>query len=188
MAKHLAISFFILAMAVNATAGQSTTETIVKKTMMTDTEVIEDHGGQKIDSYLPQNKENAKRQKENFDKRKSTRLFNAHFPVVSKSLSVGLVEPDEAETIKYQVAMRPIFIIGYDPISIKWLQQNQQLLSEKKAIGLVVNVNSQDEMNELQAIAGDSVMMQPTPGDNFAKELNIRHYPFYMDNQGVMRK
>lgn len=151
------------------------------------TEVIEDRGGQPIDSYLPGNKKSEERMKKRFHDRLSTKLVNAHFPVVTTSMTVGKVTPDEAKDIKYQVAMRPMFIVGYDPVSINWLKSNQALLSEKKAIGLVVNVENREQMEVLQKIVGGDVMMQPTPGDRLAEHLKIKHYPFYMDNQGVMR-
>ena len=60
-------------------------------------------------------------------------------------------------------------------------------MAEKKAIGLVVNVDTKEQMEKLQAIAGDTVFMQPTPGDRLAEHLKITHYPFYMDSEGVMR-
>ncbi|WP_444928294.1 integrating conjugative element protein (plasmid) [Microbulbifer sp. TRSA002] len=151
------------------------------------TEVIADRGGYPIDSYLPGHNKRYVKAKANFEKRRSTKLVNAHFPVVTSSMSVGKVGYDEAKDIKYQVAMRPMFIIGYDPVSISWLKTNKELLADKKAIGLVVNVENKEQMDALQEIVGNDVMMQPTPGDRLAEHLKIKHYPFYMDNQGVMR-
>jgi len=152
-----------------------------------DTRVIEDRGGEPINKYIPSNKDSVQRMKEVYKQRSSTRLVNAHFPVVSKTLSVGPVGEEEAKDIKYQVASRPLFIIGYDPVSIKWLKENKDLLAEKSAIGMVVNNQTPEQMEELQSIVGSKVMMQPTPGDRLAEHLKIRHYPFYLDNQGVMR-
>lgn len=151
------------------------------------TVVIEDRGGQPIDGYLPKNEKSEARMIEQFHKRLSTKLVNAHFPVRTTAMTVGAVTAAEATDVKYQVATRPMFIIGYDPVSIKWLKANKALLAEKKAIGLVVNVETRKQMDELQSIAGQGVLMQPTPGDRLAEHLKIKHYPFYMDNQGVMR-
>ena len=162
-------------------------ETKVTNSPWVKTEVIEDRGGHPIDSYLPGHKRSGDKAKANFEKRRSTKLVNAHFPVVTTAMSIGKVTEDDAKDIKYQVAMRPMFIVGYDPVSINWLKANKNLLSEKKAIGLVVNVETKEQMEALQAIVGGRVMMQPTPGDRLAEHLKIRHYPFYMDNQGVMR-
>ena len=177
---HLAVLcghiFFI-----NQATAVETSPTWVK------TEVIEDRGGQSIDRYLPRNKKSEERMKKRFHERNSTKLVNAHFPVITNSMTVGKVTLDEAKDIKYQVAMRPMFIVGFDPVSINWLKSNQALLAEKKAIGLVVNVKNKEQMEVLQQIAGSNVMMQPIPGDRLSEHLKIKHYPFYMDNQGVMR-
>lgn len=162
-------------------------ETKVTNSPWVKTEVIEDRGGHPIDNYLPGHDKDDAKAKANFEKRRSTKLVNAHFPVVTNSMSVGKVGVDEARDIKYQVAMRPMFIIGYDPVSIGWLKTNKDLLADKKAIGLVVNVESKEQMDVLQKLVGDEVMMQPTPGDRLSEHLKIKHYPFYMDNQGVMR-
>jgi integrating conjugative element protein (TIGR03765 family) len=151
------------------------------------TKVIEDRGGQLIDHYLPKNKNTDDQMKERFENRKSTKLINAHFPVVTASMSVGKVTEDDGKEIKYQVVTRPMFIIGYDPVSINWLKSNHALLAEKKAIGLVVNVENTEQMEALQRLVGTDVMMQPTPGDRLSEHLKIKHYPFYIDNQGVLR-
>jgi integrating conjugative element protein (TIGR03765 family) len=151
-----------------------------------ETVVIEDRGGQPIDKYLP--KHNVKEQEQkNFKKRQSRTLAGAHFPVRTAGMSVGRISDNEASNIQYQLATSPMFIIGYDPVSIRWLKANRELLSQKRAIGLVVNIESNEEMMELQNIAGDGIAMQPTPGDRMAEQLNVRHYPFYLDNQGVLR-
>ena len=173
-----------LLIAANTTVAAETKDT---NSPWVKTEVIEDRGGYPIDSYLPGHNKSDAKAKANFEKRRSTKLVNAHFPVITKSMSVGKVGADEAMDIKYQVAMRPMFIVGYDPVSISWLKTNKDLLAEKKAIGLVVNVESKEQMDALQKIVGDEVMMQPTPGDRLSEHLKIKHYPFYMDNQGVMR-
>lgn len=151
------------------------------------TVVIEDRGGESIERYLPTDETRKKRLKETWDERASKRLVNAHFPVVTKLLKVGRVTSDEAKDLKYQVTGKPMFIIGYDAVSISWLKKNRNRLADKGAIGLVVNVETKEQMNELQRIAGDGVLMQPTPGDRLAKHLKIRHYPFYLDSNGIMR-
>lgn len=181
--RLVGISFLFSLVPTVCNAGTSTT---VKKSAYYDTTVVEDRGGQPIDKYLPKN-DSKERSKKNYKHRQSTKLVHAHFPVITKSMSVGRVTDDEASEIKYQVATRPMFIIGYDPVSMKWLKDNRELLSEKGAIGLVVNVETNEQMEELQKLAGDKVMMQPTPGDNLAEHLKLKHYPFYMDSMGVLR-
>lgn len=181
MGKYLTIVFSIIAF------GEYVYAFDKQHTVIYETRVIADQGGEPIDKYIPTNKGSEKRMKQVYESRASKRLVNAHFPVISTSLTVGPVSEDEAKDIQYQVANRPLFIIGYDPVSIQWLKENKALLAEKAAIGLVVNIETAEQMDELQAIVGSEVMMQPTPGDRLAEHLKIKHYPFYLDNQGVMR-
>lgn len=145
-----------------------------------DLEVIADHGGQPIDSYLPSGSRT---------KRAAIppKIVDAHFPVRTTNMSVGPVGPTEGATLNHNILTRPFFIIGYDPTSIAWLKSNRAALSEHKAIGLVVNVENREQMNALQDAAGEEIALQPTPGDRLAKHFGIQHYPFYLGRDGVMR-
>lgn len=153
----------------------------------TDLEVIEDRGGQSISKYLPTNNEAMTHVNESRLKKQKMTMFNNQFPVISKSLTVGRVTKEEARDINYQLASKPMFIIGYDAVSINWLKANKELLNDKGAIGLVVNIETKEQMEYLQKVVGKRVTMQPTQGDSLAKHLKIKHYPFYMDNKGVLR-
>jgi len=149
--------------------------------------VLEDRGGQSISKYIPKSNDAMVNMNTVRLERNNTSMLNANFPVVSKSLSVGRVTEDEASDLKYQMASQPLFIIGYDTVSINWLKANKKLLSDNHAVGLVVNIETEEQMTQLQLIAGNDVIMQPTPGDTLAEHLKIKHYPFYMDSKGVLR-
>ncbi len=151
-------------------------------------EVIGDFGGQSAKPFLPKSDDFKVHMKKLIDERRGKkRLMAANIPVVSKSLKVGQVTEEEAKDVPYHMIARPVFIVGYDPVSLNWLDNNSQFLAEKNAIGFVVNVETVAQMNELQAVAGKGILLQPTPGDRFAEQMNIRHYPFYLDSDGVMR-
>lgn len=172
-----------LGLIVNETlAGEETSySTILGKS----TVVIADLGGKSIAGYMPAYKKSNESVEESIDKKPKT-LFSSYFPVVTESMSVGKLTEHEANNIRYRMVTQPLFIIGYDPVSINWLKKNKKLLKLKRAIGLVVNVGTKKQMAELNEI-GDGVILQPTLGDSLSTNLNIKHYPFYMDNQGVMR-
>lgn len=150
-------------------------------------QVIEDRGGESVERYLPKQKQSDDRMKKNFHERQSRKLIDAHFPVVTKSMTVGRVTEEEAAEVPYQMATKPMFIIGYDPVSLNWLASNKDMLIDKKAVGFVVNVSNKEELKEIHARVGNQLYIQPLPGDQLAEHLKIQHYPFYMDNQGVMR-
>lgn len=150
-------------------------------------DVIADYGGQPVKPFLP-NSPDVKAHLEKLKNERAGRRFMAsHIPVTSKILKVGRVTEAEATEVPYHMVSRAMFIIGYDPVSIQWLTNNREFLASKNAVGLVVSVQTVEQMNELQRIAGKGITMQPSPGDRLAENMGIRHYPFYMDSTGVMR-
>ena len=170
--KNAAILIMVACFNHIASANQHSSSGLPHKTV-----VIKDQGGQSIQSYLPSKKSSPK-----YGSKK-----RSIFPVNTPNMSPGKVNEDEANQINYRMSPRPMFIIGYDPVSINWLKANRNFLENKRAIGLVVNVANQQQMQELQDIVGAKIMMQPTSGERLSEHLNIKHYPFYMDQDGVMR-
>ena len=90
--------------------------------------LIEDRGGIPVDQYFPSKRSIAEQIKKAGKDRGTVKLVNAHFPVVTKSMVVGPVTDEEASNIHYQMASRPMFIIGYDPVSIDWLKKRRLVL------------------------------------------------------------
>ena len=109
------------------------------------------------------------------------------YPVISESLRVGPIGEDEATDLQSYLLTMPMFIIGYDRVSVNWMLDNIDILEENKAVGLVVNVDTPDQMRELVRLTEGRVALQPTPGDDIAHALNLRHYPAYIDHQGIVR-
>jgi len=179
--KVLGISLLVLSFSVLAESKPYSYSQYV--TNMT---VLEDRGGHSISKYMPKNDAMAQMEKQRWS-RKNTSMLNSGFPIVSNNLTVGKITDDEANNVMYEMASQPMFIIGYDPVSVNWLNANKNLLSDNHAIGLVVNIATKEQMDELQRIVGNGVLMQPTSGDVLAEHLKIKHYPFYMDNKGVLR-
>ena len=150
-------------------------------------DVIADYGGQPAKPFLPDSPDVKAHMEKLKAERIGRRFMASHIPVSSKSLRVGRVTEAEATEVPYHMVSRPLFIIGYDPVSIQWLSNNREFLASNNAVGLVVSVQTVEQMNELQRIAGKGITMQPSPGDRLAEHMRIRHYPFYMDSHGVMR-
>ncbi len=114
-------------------------------------------------------------------------LSESLYPVVSRNLSVGPVGPDEAKDIPSYLLTRPMFIVGYDRVSANWLQSNVDLLEEKGAIGLVVNVDTPEQMKRLIAMTEERLALAPMSADRLARSINLRHYPVFIDSSGVLR-
>ncbi len=103
------------------------------------------------------------------------------FPIITKEMSVGKIN---TKTIKYNIP-KPICIIGYDDTSKYWLQQNSKILTKLGALCFVVNVSTKKQLAELQNLI--NVNMQAVLGSDFAKYLNIKHYPLLIYNKKVQQ-
>ena len=72
--------------------------------------------------------------------------------------------------------MTPFFLVGIDPHSRAWLRQQADVLRNLDAMGLVVNVDTLDELEQLR----DSVpglTLSPVSADDLAGRLGLKHYP-----------
>ncbi len=56
------------------------------------------------------------------------------------------------------------------------LQEHKEKLKQSHAIGIVVNVQTEQQVNQLQKTAG-GLEITPVPGTKVAKQLSLEHYP-----------
>lgn len=101
-------------------------------------------------------------------------------PVVSHKWSVGRVE---TKAFNLPGAL-PMFLIGADDFSQQWLYQNREKLTKMNAMGLVINVQTVNEMRALRNIIPQLTLM-PAPADTLADRLKIYHYPLLLTAEGV---
>jgi integrating conjugative element protein (TIGR03765 family) len=100
-------------------------------------------------------------------------------PVRSPKLSPG------RETIVQAPGWgRPVFLVGDDETSHRWLKANQARLKAMGASGLAVQVETAEALARLRArIPG--VPLSPVCGDDLAKRLGISHYPALISTTGL---
>ncbi len=67
----------------------------------------------------------------------------------------------------------PVFIIGDDPFSLRWISEHLEILKSLNALGLVVNVESVERMEVLQQRA-DGLLLLPVICDNFCANSAIK--------------
>ena len=101
-------------------------------------------------------------------------------PVVSHKLTPGNVKPIVLEL----TGMSPIFLIGADELSRLWLSQHYDNLLSQQAVGLVVNVTTLDELNQLRRLAPNLTLL-PSPADDLSDRLKLSHYPALITETGV---
>ncbi|QIA76794.1 integrating conjugative element protein [Rodentibacter caecimuris] len=96
-------------------------------------------------------------------------------PVVSHKWTVGQVE---SKPVNLPGAM-PIFLVGFDETSKQWLKTHYQELVQQQATGLVINVNTAEELDQLRNLAPELSLM-PVAADTLADRIGIYHYPLLM--------
>ncbi len=94
-------------------------------------------------------------------------------PVVSERLSVGPVTP---RALSLPPGTTPFFLIGTDPDSVRWLAQRRERLVELRAVGMVVNVATAEDLAALREQVPD-LELRPIPGDDLAERFDLAHYP-----------
>ena len=110
------------------------------------------------------------------------------YPVITDLMSAGVISDVEGRDIPAYLLSQPVFIVGYDRASANWLINNVDILDKNQAVGLVVNVDSHEQMRELLRITDHRLMLQPINGNRLAQSIKLYHYPAYIDQDGVLRR
>ena len=101
-------------------------------------------------------------------------------PVHSALLSPGAVPP---RTLNLP-GFTPLFLVGQDPASLKWLAQHAQRLQNLGASGLAVEVVDAQALRRIQA-AAQGLEIWPVSGDDIAERLELQHYPVLITPTGL---
>ena len=101
-------------------------------------------------------------------------------PVKSTRLSPGKVET----RVLNAPGLQPMFLIGDDELSRDWLAARVDVLRELNAVGLVVNVEKYESLQELRRLA-NGLELAPASADQLAEMLNLDHYPALITSTGL---
>jgi integrating conjugative element protein (TIGR03765 family) len=104
-----------------------------------------------------------------------------HYPVTTPSMQPGVVE-SRAMTISH--FQTPLFILGSDDFSKKWLESRARELNALGAIGLLVEVKSQAEFSEIRGLA-KGLRIVPVSGEAIAQQLDLTRYPVLISKNGI---
>jgi integrating conjugative element protein (TIGR03765 family) len=145
--------------------------------------VVEDRGGKSAQPYyqairpLSPTKTGASSPSRPSPKRGEAAML----PVRSLKLSPG--NPPR-RALQTQGWSRPVFLVGDDETSHRWLKANGARLKAMGAVGLVVQVETAKALARLRArIPG--VPLSPVSGDDLAERLGISHYPVLISATGI---
>lgn len=105
--------------------------------------------------------------------------YSLMLPIVTSELTPGKVIP---KTIDKANLSRPIFIVGDDPLSYRWLKVRHKKLKALNAMGIVVNVHDVAGLNRLRQY---QLPVYPVRGHDFVKAFGLKHYPVLINNGKV---
>ncbi|RSD31727.1 PFL_4695 family integrating conjugative element protein [Vibrio pectenicida] len=108
----------------------------------------------------------------------NAQLFASMLPVKTPSLTPGV-----APKGKYTAQLtQPLFIVGADRTSHRWLERHQAYLKSINAMGMVVNVSTVRQLNRLMHYG---LPLYPVRGDQWAEHFTLSHYPVLLENGEV---
>ncbi len=148
---------------------------------LADLTVIEDLGGQSAIPYYqsiqPVHSDNAPHHPNAIP----SQITEAQMlPVISRKWTVGRVNTQKINL----PGATPIFLIGADDVSMQWLEENADKLQKIGAVGLVINVNTMEELQKLKNLT-PQLQLLPTPADTLAERLGISSYPLLITAEEI---
>jgi integrating conjugative element protein (TIGR03765 family) len=79
--------------------------------------------------------------------------------------------------------MRPLFLVGTDPVSRVWLRASHSALRQMGAVGFVVHLDTEEEFRALKEMA-PGVWLTPASGNDLAQRLALKTYPVLILSKG----
>lgn len=101
-------------------------------------------------------------------------------PIQSPDLTPGPV-PTVAQARPFAA---PLFIIGSDRQSLRWVAVHRSKLKTLGAVGLLVEVPDEAALAQVLAATGDLPLI-PAAGSDLAQALQLEHYPVLVTQDGV---
>ena len=104
----------------------------------------------------------------------------ALLPIRSPGLSPGVLQ---TRVISAPVA-RPVFLVGADARSLRWLTDHHQQLVDIGAVGMLVQADTVDDLAAVSA-AADGLSILPASASDIAAALQISVYPVLISRDRI---
>ena len=104
----------------------------------------------------------------------------ALLPIRSPGLSLGVLQ---TRAISLPLT-RPVFLIGADAGSLRWLTDHHQQLVDIGAIGMLVQADTLDDLAAVAA-AADGLSILPASASDIAAALQISAYPVLISRDRI---
>jgi integrating conjugative element protein (TIGR03765 family) len=106
--------------------------------------------------------------------------FDNLLPIRSPGLTPGTVQ---ARTFDGRFS-RPLFLIGSDRRSRRWLQQHRSRLLEIGAVGMLVQARTVGDLKAIAHIA-NGLSIIPASATDIAQAVGVTHYPVLISSSGI---
>lgn len=100
-------------------------------------------------------------------------VADAVLPIRTPEMSPGVVGK---RAIDKPLLAQPLFLIGADELSRRWLLKHRSRLVQLNAVGMLVEAQTTQDLERVAAIA-DGLPIAPATGSDVARLLGLRHYP-----------
>ena len=104
------------------------------------------------------------------------------YPVKS-IFTEGKVFPHKLE--KSHFCSTPIFLVGQDNRSLRWLSINKNHLKKIRAIGIITNVENKETVQKIEKKTGLTLLTSSI--DGLEKVIGITNYPFLILNNWLIQ-
>lgn len=97
--------------------------------------------------------------------------------------SPGLTPGPVSRTAISRPYSAPLFLIGCDPLSARWLAANRTRLVRLGAVGMIVEVPDEAALERITELAA-GLSLLPASATDLAASLGITHYPVLITQDG----
>ncbi len=105
-------------------------------------------------------------------------------PLRSPGLTPGPVPLRPLPELYQNTLTRPVFLVGADPRSQTWLRQHRSLLLSLGAVGLLVQAETQDDLETMASIAAGLPLL-PAAAIDLIEALALTHIPVLISRRGI---
>jgi integrating conjugative element protein (TIGR03765 family) len=105
-------------------------------------------------------------------------------PVKTPELTPGRVATRANRKLRNVYLAQPIFIVGADRLSLRWLAANRTRLRELNAYGILVQADTVADVTKV-ARAAQGLNIVPVSGSDIARQLALKHYPVLISREWI---
>lgn len=108
--------------------------------------------------------------------------YTQMLPINTSGMTPGRLNSEAKAPLNTKLPM-PLFIVGDDALSHRWLARHQSKLKQLKAVGMLVNVADEAALNRFKQYP---LTIYPVRGDEFMQMFTLKHYPVLINSDGLL--